>query len=231
VFISLIFISPASDSIFLLSGVVDVVLFCTIPRVIPVKEFAKALFTGQIFRTHQKSPGDTTWCIGTLESGERCISDHELSIPANDDHFVLRQPKFEIVTPPPVLLPNEVVLPTALRQTARLSLAVSGEIVVHPVLRSPPPRTTGSIPRKPLPREYHIHSEDAESNGHSPAPCQGSTRRTPSISQGPRTPTLPLLLKNGGFCLIITAHSQILPGRPQPRNLSRFIAIQGPFTL
>jgi hypothetical protein len=176
--------------IFLLSGVVDVVPFCTIRRVLPVKEVARTLFTGRI-RAQVKSPGDTTWYIGSLEAGEKSVSDSDLSLPVNDDYFVLRLSKFEIVTPPPVVLPNKiVVIPSAPWNVARLSFRVSTEVVVRSGPWSPPPRRTRSIPWGPLPHEYPIHDEDAEGHGHSPIPHQGPARRLPPIPQGPQTPIL-----------------------------------------
>lgn len=192
-FVSLTPISPTSDSIFLLSGVVDVVLFCTIRRVIPVKEVAKALFTGRIFHTKEDSSGDTTWCVGSLETGEKCTSD----APVDDDYFVLRQPKFEIVAPPPAVLPKKIVMPTTPRQIAQLSLTVSKEVAFHPGPQPPSLRTARSIPRKPLPREYSAHSEDVESHGHghSSVSRQGSARRLPPIPGGPRTPTFPTVVE------------------------------------
>lgn len=115
---------PTSDSIFLLSGVVEVVLFCTIRRVIPVKEVAKEFFTGQIFRTQEESPGDTAWCIGSLETGEKCISDDKLSLPVNDDYSALRQPKFEIVTARAPQRNGDADGPTA--DTATISYGLQG---------------------------------------------------------------------------------------------------------
>ena len=184
-FVSLM--SPHSDSIFLLSGVVDVVLFCTIRRVIPVKEVAIALFTGRIFRAQEESHGDTTWCIGSLETGQKCISDSELSLPVNDNDFMLRQPKFENVTPPPAALLDKIVIP--------------------------PPRRARSIPRKPLPREYLIPNEDADGHDHSPIPRQGLARRLPPIPQRPRTPVLPSVVEIRGtppppYRPITTLHRQ-----------------------
>ncbi|KAF9792980.1 hypothetical protein BJ322DRAFT_91315 [Thelephora terrestris] len=174
------------DSIFLLGGVVDVVLFCTIRRVIPVKEVAKALFTGQIFRTGENPPTDSTWFIGTLEAGGNDIAD-DLSLPVDDNYFVLRQPKFEIVTlPPPAVLSNGPVMPRASKQTARLSLTVNTEAVVHTDTRSPLPRTR-SIPRKPLPRDVYDRSPSVFR--------QGSTRKLPPVPQGPRAPTLPSVIE------------------------------------
>lgn len=172
------------DSIFLLAGVVDVVLFCTIRRVIPVKQVTKALFTGRIFQKQENAVGDETWFIGTLETGEKGVS-RNLSVPTTDDYFVLRQPKFEIVTPPPAVLREKKALSVALRP----SLTVNTSVFVHADPQPPLPKLK-TIPRKPLPS---IYSEDDKTLGRTPSTVsrQGSIRRLPPIPQGLKTATLP----------------------------------------
>lgn len=187
-------VSPTSDAIFLLGGVVDVVLFCVIRRVIPVKEVAKALFTGQIFRTQENSPTDSTWFIGTMEIMEDGISD-DLSLPIDDDHFVFRQPKSEILTlPPPAVLPIKFVTPTASKQMARPPITISTEAVFYLDPRSPPPKVK-LIPRKPSPRES-VYSGDGKGRDRSSSISrQGSTRKLPPIPQGPRAAALPSVVQ------------------------------------
>lgn len=185
------------DSIFLLSGVVDVVLFCTIRRVIPVKEVAKALFTGQVFRARESSPTDLTWFIGSLEAGEKCPSD-DPSLQADDDIFILRQPKFEIVAPPQAVHSGKTVMSMAQRQTMRLPLAINTEVVSHTDPQPPRPKTR-TVSRKLLPREHSIHSDDGKDQDRpSPIPRQGSIRKLPPIPQGYRATTLPPVSENQG---------------------------------
>lgn len=170
-----------SDSIFLLAGVVDVVLFCTIRRVVPVKEVAKALFTGRVFRQHADS--DTSWCVGSLEIKEDDVPDDLESFQTNDSHLASHQLKFVVVAPP-ITLPSSVVVPaTESWQTARRSLIVD---TVHIDPRSPLLRAK-SIPRKPLPRELSIYDEyGASRDCHSPIP----EKEYPPIPQGYQTGTL-----------------------------------------
>ncbi|KAF9653007.1 hypothetical protein BDM02DRAFT_3183333 [Thelephora ganbajun] len=183
------------DSIFLLGGVINVVLFCTIRRVIPIKEVAVALFTGKAFRKQEVSSTDTTWCIGSLKADEERISTN-LSLPTNDDYFILRQPKFEIVTPLPAVLPDKTATP----MTAQFIQPVpmfGTEAVVHadPSPRSPIPRTR-SISRRPLPVEPSIYSEDSEEYDRSSSfSRQSSIRRLPPIPQGSRPAALPPIVE------------------------------------
>ena len=185
-----------SDSIFLLAGIVDVVLFCTIRRVIPIREVVKALFTGQVFRTREESPTETTWNVGSLESGKKCTSDGAL-LPANDGLFVFRQTKFDIINPSPALLPDRVARPMISHQTVRLSFPISTE-VVHTNPPSPLPKAR-SIPRKPVPNESLIYSEEGESHDRTPSSSrQDSIRKPPPVLQGPRTVVLSPGLENRG---------------------------------
>jgi len=93
------------DSVFLMSGMVNVLLFCTIRRVIPIKEVTIGLVTGRIFRQKEKPQTEATWFAGSIEDGEKPES---VSIvpAATEDAFLLRQPKFEIIIPPQAVLPN-----------------------------------------------------------------------------------------------------------------------------
>ena len=156
------------------------VLFCTIRRVIPIREVTTALFTGKVFQPQEKSPTDSTWCIGTLETGEECDST-DISLPPDNDYFALRQPKFEIVVPPLTVLPDQAVTLTT-TQTTQVAPTHRAEIVVHVNLpRTPIPRTK-SIPRKPLPREPSICDEDNEGYDRSSSfSCQKPIRRLPPI--------------------------------------------------
>jgi len=169
-------VSSTSDSIFLLGGVFNVVLFCTIRRVTPIREVATALFTGRVFQKQEKSLTD----MGT---GEKRIS-ADLS----NDYFALRQPKVEIVAPPPAVLHDNTLTSTT-TQAAQLTPAIGTEGVVH--ANSPQPPRTRSIPRKPLPREPSIYGEGGEGYDRSPLPRQSLIRRLPSIPRGSRPGPLP----------------------------------------
>jgi len=170
-----------SDSIFLLGGVVNVVLFCTIRRVIPIREVATALFTGKVFRAQEKSSTETTWCIGSLETGEKRAPTNR-SLPTTNDYFVLRQPKFDIVTPPPAVLPDQTPTPVTVK-IPQLTPTIRTEDVAHADSPQPPIHRTRPIPRKPLPREPSIYSDDGEGSSFS---RNGSVRRLPPIPRGPR---------------------------------------------
>ena len=172
--------SSTSDSIFLLGGIVNVVLFCTIRRVIPVKEVLVGILTGKAFRKRLDEPPDTTWCIGTMEAGEKNITD-DVAIVASDDYFALRQPKFEIVNPP-----DQAVAATT-PQTAQ-KVPTPRTNFVPADLPSVIPRST-----KPLPTAPSIYSEDEGSDHGSSFSRQSSFRRLPPVPQGPRSaPLLPV---------------------------------------
>lgn len=185
------------DSIFLLAGVVDVVLFCTIRRVIPVKEVAKALFTGQVFRARESSPTDSTWFIGSLEAGEKCPPD-DPAFQADDDVFILRQPKFEIVAPPQAIYSRGAVISMAQRQTARLSLTINTRPVAHTDPQAPPPKIR-MVSRKPLQREPPTYGEDGKVQDYpSPISRQSSIRKLPPIPQDSGATTLSSVSENRG---------------------------------
>lgn len=189
--VSLTIVSSTSDCIFLLNGAVNVVLFCTIRRVIPVREVTAALFTGKIFRTQEKSSGGTTWCIGSMETGEKRIS-ADLSLPTSDDHFILRQPKFEIVTPPPAVLSAHTV-PSVTAQTAQPAPTIRAEVIVHADSpKRPIPRTRSTS--RPLPREPSICSDNSEGYDRS-STFSRSIRRLPPIPRGPRSVALPSVIE------------------------------------
>jgi len=59
--VSLTLVSSTSDSIFLLNGAVNVLLFCTIRRVIPVREVATALFAGKINHLRKPPGASVPW--------------------------------------------------------------------------------------------------------------------------------------------------------------------------
>lgn len=187
--ISLTLVSSTSDSIFLLNGAVNVVLFCTIRRVIPVREVAAALFTGKIFRTQEKPSAETIWCIDSMETGEECIS-ADLSLPTSDDHFVLRQPKFEIVTSPSGVLHAHPV-PSLTTQLAPMKRT---EDVVHADSSQRPDPKTGLISR-PLTREPSICSDGGEGHDRSSSFSQSSVRRLPPLPSSPRSAALPSAIK------------------------------------
>jgi len=174
-----------SDSIFLLGGFVNVVLFCTIRRVIPVKEVLAGIFTGKVFRKRVDEPQDTTWCIGTMEAGEKDITS-DIAVVANDDYFALRQPKFEIVAPPD----QPVAVTTT--QTAQKVLTLRTEGVVP----TDPPAVAFRVSRltKPLPTAPSVQSEDSEGSRHDTSfSRQSSFRKLPPVPQGPRSaPLLPV---------------------------------------
>jgi hypothetical protein len=183
--VSLTFVTSTSDSTFLLNGVVNVVLFCTIRRVIPVKEVAAALFTGKIFRAQEKSSGETTWCIGSMEAGEKRTS-ADLSLPTSNDHFVLRQPKFEIITPPPAVHCAHTIQPVPVIRT---------EAVFHADAPQSPVSGATSISR-PLPREPSICSDDGEGCDRSSSfSRQSSIRRLPPVPHGPQSTVLPSVIE------------------------------------
>ena len=168
-------------------------LFCTIRRVIPVREVAAALFTGKIFRAQEKSSAETTWCIGSMETGEKRIP-ADLSLPTSDDYFVLRQPKFEIVTPPPAVLPAYTV-PSVTAQITQLTPTFRTEVVVHADSPQPPiPRTRSNS--RPLPREPSICSDGGEGYDRSSSfSRQSLVRRLPPIPRGPQSTTLPSVIE------------------------------------
>lgn len=103
--ISLTLVSSTSDSVFLMSGMVNVLLFCTIQRVIPIKEVTIGLVTGRIFQRQEKSLTEASWFAGSIEDGEKPES-ITIVPAATEDSFLLRQPKFEIIIPPQAVLPN-----------------------------------------------------------------------------------------------------------------------------
>ena len=150
-----------------------------------------ALFTDNIFRSREVSPTDTTTrCTGSMEAGEKERAPADLSPPTDDDYFVLRQPKFEIVTPPPwAALPDQVVTSTT-AQTARAVPTHSAEAAVRAdsdcssfIVESretpfPPylPATTNSrngFVSKSAPS--HDHSESLDSVASSVSSTSGST--------------------------------------------------------
>lgn len=196
--VSLILVSSTSDSIFLLGGVVNVILFCTIRRVIPIKEVATGLLNGKIFQPQEPSSTDSTWCIGSMESGEKHIS-AALSLPADNDYFALRQPKFEIVSPPPAAhSPDRAVTETP-AQTSETAPTHKTGLVVHVDPPKPTVPKTRLIPRKPLPAEPSIHSEDGDgSDRFTSFSRQSSFRRLPPIPQGPQPVALPPFVEKRG---------------------------------
>lgn len=129
-----------------------------------------------------------------METGEKRIS-ADLSLPTSDDHFILRQPKFEIVTPPPpaVLSVHTVPLVTAL--TTQLSPSMKAEVIVHADSpQRPIPRTRSTS--RPLPREPSICSDDSEGYDRSPTSSrQSSIRRLPPIPRGRRSVALPSVIE------------------------------------
>ena len=190
-------VSSISDSIFLLGGVVNVILFCTIRRVIPIGEVAMGLFTGKVFRSQEVSSGETTWCIGSMETGEKERISANLSLVTSDDCFILRQPKFEIVTPPPIALPDKTMIPTAARtaQTIR-TCGLDAAARVGPQ-ELPIPRTR-STQRRPLPREPSIRGEDGEGSDRSSSSHRSSIRRLPPIPQSPQPAALLSIVEGRG---------------------------------
>jgi len=199
------------DSIFLLGGVVNVVLFCTIRKVIPIREVTTALFTGKVFQTQEKSPTDSTWFIGSMETGEKRFT-IDLSPPASNDIFVLRQPKFDIITPPPAVLPDEGAIPTT-AQTAHLNATTGRWVMVR--ANSPEISIAGTrtIPRGSLPRESSIYSKDGGGYDRSSSfSHQSSIRRLPPIPRGPQSTALPPVIETQRTLppssLPVTSHSR-----------------------
>jgi len=172
-----------SDSIFLLNGFVNVVLFCTIRKVIPVKEVLIGVLTGKAFQKRVDEPEDPTWCIGTMEAGGKHDT-LDIAIAADDDYFALRQPKFEIVAPPD----QPVAVPTT--QTAQNVLAPRTENVAP----TDPPIITVPVPRsrlnKPLPTPPSVYSEDEGSDQGTSISRQSSFRKLPPVPKGPRSAPL-----------------------------------------
>jgi len=185
-------LSLTSDSIFLLGGVVNVVLFCTIRRVIPVKEVVKGIFTGKVFRKREDEPTDSTWCIGTLEVGEK----DDVSIVASDDYFALRQPKFEIITPPqvavPLPLPDQPVAEPTTQTAPTFPVPRTEDAISMDAPKIPPLR----IHRKPLPIEPSIHDEEGDgSDSHTSFSPQSSLRKLPTVP--PKSAPLRSITENG----------------------------------
>jgi len=163
------------------------VLFCTIRRVIPVKEVLVGIFTGKAFRKRVDEPQDTTWCIGTMEAGEKDIT-ADVAVVASDDYFALRQPKFEIVTPP-----DQAAATTTTRTAQNVPTARTENVV--PI---DPPNTTIPTRRfaKPLPTAPSVHSEDEGSDRSSSFSHQSSFRKLPPVPRAPRSaPLLPVTEK------------------------------------
>lgn len=129
-----------------------------------------------------------------MEAGEKRIS-ADLPLPANIDYFVLRQPEFEIDTPPPpAVLPAHTV-PSVTVQTTQLAPTFRAEVVVHADPPQRPIPRTRSISR-PLPREPSICSDDVEGSDRSSSfSRQSSIRRLPSIPRGPRSAALPSVIE------------------------------------
>ena len=150
-----------------------------------------ALFTGKIFQPQEVSSTDTTtWCIGTMEIGEKDRISADLSLPTNNDYFALRQPKFEIVTPPPVVLSDQIAGSTTVR-TGQVVPTDGTNVVVHADFSITPIPRTRSVQRKPLPTEPLIYSGGREEyNRFSSSSHQSSIRRLPPIPRGPRPVTL-----------------------------------------
>jgi len=149
-------------------------LFCMIRRVVPVREVATALFTGRIFRMKDEVPEDVTWFIGSMEVGEKRLSVGH-SLPADNDYFALRQPKFEIVNPPPTTVRIETEI-----------VHVHSDPSQGPILRD------GTIARDPLPSEPPIYGKDGggRDRSFSLSPID-STRRFPPIPRPPQPAVLP----------------------------------------
>lgn len=143
-------------------------LFCTIRRVIPIRDVATALLAGRVFQKQEKPSTDTTRCAGPMETGEKRTS---AGLPG--DYFALRQPKFEIITPPAVL--PDRILTSMTTQTAQLAPTIRMAGVAR--ANSPrTPRTRGG----PLPRESSIYSEDGEGSDRSPSLSSNPDQEAPS---------------------------------------------------
>ena len=164
-------------------------LFCTIRRVIPVRRVLVGLFTGKAFQKREAEPTDSTWCIGTLESGEKDVST-DVALLANDDYFALRQPEFEIVNPLSATPPDQAVATTAI-QTAQTVAIPRSEDVVRTEFPKPTFPKSRLSPRKPLPIEPSMLSEDEGPDLRTSFARQSSCRRLPPI---PLTAPLPIFL-------------------------------------
>ena len=116
--------------------------------------------------------------------------------PANDDYFILRQPKFEIITPPQAVLPDHAIPPVTV-QTTRLTPTIRTEVVVHADSpQYPIPRTRLNL--RPLPREPSTYS-DGEGYGRSSSFSRPSSmRRLPPVPRGPRPTVLPSVVEERG---------------------------------
>jgi len=154
-------------------------LFCTIRRVIPVKEVMVGILTGKVFRKRVDDPSDSTWCIGTMETGEKgTIPDDPTLI--EDDYFSHRQPRFEIVTPPQTTCRGAQTVP--MPKTEADSPIDSPDTI-------PKTRTT---PGKPLPSGPSVYDDDGEWSGRGASfSYQNSLKDLPPVLQGPKSAPLP----------------------------------------
>ena len=192
VFSDITLISSISDSIFLMSGVVNVALFCTIRRVLPIKEVAIGLLTGRIIRQKAKPQAEATWFIGSVEDGEK-LKPVEIVPAATTDAFLLRQPKFEIIVPPQAVLPNHVVPQVAERTTRQVpvtktEVTIKTEVIAH---ADSPPKITP--PPRPLPRKPPVHDDDGGGRDPSSFSHGSLIRKLPPV---PRSGTLPSIVEN-----------------------------------
>lgn len=152
-------------------------------------------FTGKAFRSQGASSTDTTWCIGCAENGEKERISADLSLATNDDCFILRQPKFEIVTPPAAVLRDRPVTSTTV-QTAQVIPTHGMDAAVRVDLPRTPIQRTRPAQRKPLPREPSALSEDGEGYVRSSSSSyRSSIRRLPPIPQSPRPAALPSVVE------------------------------------
>jgi len=130
-----------------------------------------------------------------MEVGEKRIS-ADLPLPVNEDYFVLCQPKFEIVKPPPpaVLFAHTVPSVTVKATPTQLAPTIGAGAVTHAVPPQRPIPRTRSISR-PLPREPSICSDDVEGSDRSSFSRQNSIRRLPSLPRSPRSAALPSVIE------------------------------------
>jgi len=137
---------------------------------------------------------------------------HRPFAPASNDIFVLRQPKFDIIIPPPAVLPDEGAIPTT-AQTAHLNATTGRWVMVR--ANSPEISIAGTrtIPRGSLPRESSIYSKDGGGYDRSSSfSHQSSIRRLPPIPRGPQSTALPPVIETQRTLppssLPVTSHSR-----------------------
>ena len=159
-------------------------LFCSIRRVIPVREVLLGILTGKAFRKRVDEPQDTTWCIGTMEAAEKDIMP-DVALAPNDDYFALRQPKFEIVAPP-----DQPVAAVTAQTAQKVPTPRTEDVVPTDPLRIAVPTSRSA---KPLPTAPSVYGESEGSDHSSSFSRQSSFRKLPPVPQGPRSaPLLPV---------------------------------------